>query len=191
MALRNAMNVVQKGVEICASDRPIRAFGVIVEGQATFVSATDCWSEIDEDSGERYPTATLDVVDDIEARASNGTLDSIYTYWNGKTELETLPVAVKNPDDATIHHLSDCAKKSDDYIEIFFKTEEIKAIWIKEWADEGTKTAAKILAKYRKLPLIVVNGRDRIDDIADSIGANVTPGNDGFKSPTMETLFNV
>jgi hypothetical protein len=184
------MDIVQKGVEICASDRPIRAFGVVVEGIATFVSATDCRSEIDA-TGKRYSTSALSVVDDVEARASNGTVESVYIYCDGVTELQHLPVAVNNPEEVTISHLSDCAKKAEDYIEIFFKTDEIKAVWIKDWADDTTKTAAKILAEYRKLPLIVVNGQDRIADIADSIGANVTPGNDGFNTPKIEDIFHV
>jgi hypothetical protein len=112
------MNIVQKGVEICASDRPIRAFGVVVEGCATFVSATDCRSEVDAKSGKRYSTSALSVVDDVDARASNGTVESVYTYCDGETEVQILPVAVNNPEEVTIYHLSDCAKKAEDYIEI-------------------------------------------------------------------------
>lgn len=197
MSLRGNLNTALSGVEICAADRPIRAFGMIADGEVTFVSAVDCWSQVREGKREPGGMVELRYIDDVTARCNPEGGDNvvdIYRHHNRWFKDERWQWdAVENPEESTVSSMSAHAavRGSHEYIEMFFRAAELKALWVKDWADPATKRAAAILAIHRAVPLVTVKGADRIADIADQIGLNETPGNDNYVTPTFGDMVNV
>jgi hypothetical protein len=204
LALRNALNVAMSGVEICAADRPIKAFGMIAEGEVTAVTPRDCWSEVK--NGERTPTeSTVDVSEQyatanmVDGKVTVEVTETVTFYGSRparhlpervykikrKTAVTAMPL-VRNPSE---HYVNSLNGVDHNYAELFFKATQLKAIWVKSWADDTTKAAAKILAKSRGVPMIIVNGTDRIADIASKIDTT-TAGNGSYTHPTIGDLIN-
>ena len=167
-ALKGMLDTALSGVELCAADRPIRAFGILAEGKATVAYSDDCFSVLK--NGERFPTRVVREVSDDAPVDNLATTDGIIAE-------------VVSPSKGTIRLMSDSAQKQDGskgYIEIFFRCENLRAIWVKDWASSATKKAAAIFAKNRGVPMITVTGSTRPWDIDLD-----TPGNDNFQQPTI------
>jgi hypothetical protein len=81
VALSRALTVAISGVEICASDKAIGAFGVVVLGASRVVWDRDVWSELDSDgnrisncqSGFIAPQIQADFEDFATVARENGT----------------------------------------------------------------------------------------------------------------------
>ena len=145
IALSRQLTMTLSGVTICAAERPIGAFGAVVTGRCLAAWPYDVWSETDE-KGVRTawdaPKAPIgdDVTDngqDIEQR-----------------EWERLLT------DPNCEH----ADHAEAWIECY-GTPSLRAIWIKAWAPDRTKKAAKIIARHRRVPLLNVDRDTNIDSV--------------------------
>jgi hypothetical protein len=143
LALRNALNSALSGVELCAADRPIGAFGAVIFGECTAAFKQDVWSEVDE-NGLRL-TDNADVSDvfypESQSDWEDFAKDSMQTRmrWQGN------------------------------YCEVWMKSHVVRALWVKDWADSKTVKAAKIIARRRNIPLIVVDKHERIWNLLDAM----------------------
>ena len=142
VALRNQLRTCLAGVEICVADRPVGAFGGVFCGDMTYLFDRDVWSYVVD--GQRYT--------DAEGALLHG------------------------EDDATIDQAgyeSLCQTAADPYYkggycEGWLKSVALRALWVKDYAPEATKKAARILALHRGVPLITVTGKTRIWDLLDN-----------------------
>jgi hypothetical protein len=128
--------------EICVADRPIGAFGVVFGGEMNALFSGDCWSKIN-DNGMRESEASADIEN----------LDN-------QIEFETF---CKN----RLYELREYRNSDRIYSEGWMVTQALRAVWVKDWADERTIKASMIIAKNRRVPFIVVKGTTRIWDVLD------------------------
>jgi hypothetical protein len=148
LALRAMLETALSGVELCASDRPIGAFGAVFLGHCRQVFDQDVWS----------------VIGPKGQREASG--------WYCE--------ALEEPDQ---HGFEKFAKASKDaraeypraYCEAWVSPCAIRALWVKDWADEKVVAVAKTLARHRGVPLIVVSGKTRIWDLLDNQPLPVIP----------------
>jgi hypothetical protein len=147
LALRKMLDNALGGVELCAADRPIGAFGAVFLGHCREVFDQDVWSVVGHD-GLRETTG-----------------------WVNKS----LPA----PDQTEFESFAQAAQaereNAKSYCEAWLTPCAIRALWIKDWADEKTALAAKIIARHRGIPLIVVSGTTRIWDVLDDQPLPVIP----------------
>jgi len=82
IALSRALSVAMSGVEICASDKAIGAFGIVILGESRTVWDRDVWSDLDA-NGNRIahylgncmaPKSQCDFENFADAARENGTL---------------------------------------------------------------------------------------------------------------------
>lgn len=139
IAMGRLLNKCLSGVEVCGADRPIRAFGAILGGDCRQVFSEDCWSVVNS-HGKR--------------ELSGGFWGETLNRPNTQQEFEAF-CRIQHP-------------KNHQYSEAWVTPWFLRALWVKDWADKKTKKAAKILAKHRSVPLLVVTGSTRIWDVADS-----------------------
>lgn len=140
VALSRQVSTVMTGVEICGADRPIGAFGVIVAGDCTAAFDHDVWSEVDR-AGNRFASGWVN--EQIQPR----------------TQFEFEEFAHK-----ALEERKDYPRT---YSEAWVRSYALRAVWVKDWAPEATKKAAKIIAKHRGVELITVCGQTRIWDVLD------------------------
>ena len=140
-ALKECLN----GVELCAADRPIGAFGVVVMGDCRKAFSQDVWSDVDAD-GQRF-------VDDRQC-------------WQGSIEQPTHDQWEEFAQHWHAEALIDGYKRN--YCEAWVSPIAIRAIWIKPWVKGRIRQAAEVLARTRGLPLIEISGQTRIAELLDS-----------------------
>ena len=152
LAMLRALKTTLEGVELCAADRPIGAFGVVVHGHARAVFEHDVWSSIGSD-GQRVSAARDWNSADIFSDPSDVADDRNITWIapESQDEFEAF---------AQAHRYTSHA-----YVEAWIEPVAIRAVWVKSWARPSIQKVARILAATRKIPLIVVSGTDRIDGI--------------------------
>ena len=145
LALRNALDTVLTGVEVCTADRPIGAFGVVIGGDCRAVFNTDVWSIIDE-HGNRYHKCWYPSLESVVPDTQAEYLEFCQKHSTGRY-----------------------------YCEAWVRAYALRAVWIKNWADAATMRAAQIMARNRNVPLITVSGGTRIWDLLDSQRLPVIP----------------
>lgn len=147
LALRAMLNGVI-GNAICAADRPIRAFGAVVCAPYALAFPHDVWSE------ENQRSSTLRLEEErfilelewLKEEKGAALLHTTSEFMDYKERVE---------EELSSHH----------YCELWLEPVQVRALWVKSWADEKTKRTAKILAKHRGLPLLEVEGTTRIWDL--------------------------
>jgi hypothetical protein len=139
VALSNQLSVALSGVEICAADRPIGAFGAVVSAAQAIVWPRDVYSFLDRD-GHRSTDVPW----------------SKATVCGGQADAEGLFMSFSEVMDPL------------SYCEVWIMPTILRAMWVKPWADAKTMRAAEIIAAHRGVPLLVVRGTTRIWDILDS-----------------------
>ena len=147
LALRAMLDTALKGVELCAADRPIGAFGAVLFGHCREAFDQDVWSVINEEG----------------VREASG--------WCSKTLSDPDQLAFEQFAQAAKTE-RDYPRS---YCEAWVSPCAIRALWIKDWADSQTVAAAKAIARHRGIPLIVVSGTTRIWDVLDNQPLPVTP----------------
>jgi len=95
--------------------------------------------------------------------------DRIATSW-GAYEAKF----VENPTQEEFESLA--MESEHHYTEAWVEPVGIRALWVKEWAPEATKKAAKILAKHRKVPLLILGKNSRIWDVCPSTMKKISFG---------------
>lgn len=138
------------GVEICAADRPIGAFGIVTTGSHIATFPWDVWSEID-------PTGRR--VSDHHAGITGATDQRQYEAYCRGVMLDELADR-----DADIRDISKYRR----YRESWISATAIRAVWIKPWVSAETHRAAEIIARHYGVPLLFVSGTTRIWDVLDT-----------------------
>jgi hypothetical protein len=148
LALRAMLDTALQGVELCAADRPIGAFGAVLLGHCREAFDQDVWSVINED-GQREATGWINTsVQEPDQSAFEQFAQA------AKAARQEYPRS---------------------YCEAWVAPCAIRALWIKDWADGQTVAAAQAIARHRDIPLIVVNGTTRIWDLLDNQPLPVIP----------------
>ena len=147
LALRQMLETSLKGVELCAADRPIGAFGAVFLGHCREVFDQDVWS----------------VVGHEGLREATGWVNKCLQDPD-QTAFESFAQAAQ---------AERASAKS--YCEAWIAPCAIRALWVKDWAGEKTAITAKIISKHRGIPLIVVTGTTRIWDVLDDQPLPVIP----------------
>jgi hypothetical protein len=129
-----------RGVEICAADRPIGAFGAVFMGDCRTVFSQDVWSFVGSD-GSRQVQDGQYYGDSLDHPVDQGVLEEF---------------------------CRDALTDGGRYCELWLCAYALRALWVKEWAPDCTKKAARILAKNRGVPLLTVSGETRIWELLDS-----------------------
>lgn len=141
VALSRQITTALSGVEICIADRPIGAFGIVVGGECSALYDQDCWSTVGAD-GQRESTG----------------------WWNEVIEPRTQE---EFEDFARECSLGLHGQHPRAYVEGWLSAQALRAVWVKDWAPEKTKRAARIIARHRGVPLLTVTGTTRIWEVLD------------------------
>ncbi len=121
--------VINAGAELACSDKPIGAFGVVVEGDTSVIFDRDCWSKIDKKTGQRCES------------------DEHYGgYWT--------PYGLES-DEKSAHQF--CAEQKNRYCESFVKNSHILAVWCKSDASDARYWQARSLALKLRVPMVDVS----------------------------------
>lgn len=144
MALGRQVSTALSGVEICTADRPIGAFGIVVGGDCRAVFETDVYSHIATDGNRR-------------AGGECAWMERFATKVESQSEYESFAI------EATQR-----ANHEKTYTEAWVSAHSLRAVWVKDWASESTKKAARIIARHRGVPLLTVTGTTRIWDVLDN-----------------------
>jgi len=182
MALRRMLVTALTGVELCVSERAIGAIGAVLEGTIRKAFASDVWSRVE--GGVRVEGREDDQGDDQDN----------YDYWAGRYAIpygwvdgsddgvsgeqyepafqpkkrepkSAIPSNQREFEDWTHSH-----HNPHYHAEAWMRATALRALWVKEWAPEATKQAAKILANSRGIPLFVVSGKnDKIWNLLDDV----------------------
>lgn len=149
LSLRRMLDTAMGGVELCAADRPIGAFGAVFLGNCRMAFDRDVWSEVDE-TGKRTENC-----------------------WWGTDQISDpsqceFEAFAKNALNAREDHPRS-------YCEAWLEPNALRALWVKDWASASTQRTARVLAKNRKVPLITVSGTVRIWDLLDHTKLPVIP----------------
>jgi len=145
MALHRALNTALGGVELCVSERAIGAFGAVFIGECTATFKSDAWSEVGA-NGNR-----------ICGYNSEG-------VPNSQKEWECFAMESIKPD---------AYSGPRDYTEAWMRPATVRALWVKEWASESTKRAARIMARHRGVPLLILGGENKIWHVLDELNIPV------------------
>ena len=157
-AFRGTRNPIQQvqaadaciGKEICTADRPIGPIGIMVTGTVSQCYSRDVWSYLDGD-GKRH--ADPEIMDWYDAPREAG---------DDGVDLD---------DSAALESWIKTYRERD-YIEAFHTADRITAVWIKDWADDTTRKAARIIARRHGCRVHVVHGHTRPWDV---VGAYYDP----------------
>ncbi len=122
--------VIKSGAELACADKPIGAFGVVVEGDTKVVFEKDCWSAIDQKRGTRY------TVHEWADYLSNWTPDGL------------------DSDEQSAHQW--CAEQTNRYCEAFVKKCTILAVWCKRDASDARYWQARSLALKLRVPMVEI-----------------------------------
>jgi len=125
--VRRAATIVA-GAELACSDKPIGAFGVMVDGDTRVIFERDCWSFVDGKTGKRCTEA------------------SHLDYW--------VPDGLES-DEQSAHQW--CAEQTHSYCEAFVKDCTITAVWCKRDASDARYWQARSLALKLRVPLVEVS----------------------------------
>jgi hypothetical protein len=137
IALRNLLNTALSGVEICAAEKGIGAFGIVLSAECRAVFPYDVWSRVDE-NGERETSFVMRDGEILYDPSEDQYIDFNKNNKKGQYCEAWVRAVGEVP---------------------------LVAIWIKKWASKPTKKAAEILARHRNVPLIVVTGQDKVWDL--------------------------
>ena len=148
LALRAMLDTALQGVELCAADRPIGAFGAVLLGYCREAFDQDVWSVINADGQREFSGFYCSSIEEPDQPAFEQFAQT------AKVERQEYPRS---------------------YCEAWVSPCAIRALWIKDWADEQTVAAAQAIAKHRGIPLIVVDGTTRIWDLLDNQPLPVIP----------------
>lgn len=148
LALRSMLDTALSGVELCAADRPIGAFGAVLFGHCREAFDQDVWSVVNP-QGER----------------------EVSGYYCESVQQPDQDVFEKFAKTAKAQR----QEHPRSYCEAWVSPCAIRALWIKSWADAQTTRAALVIAKNRGIPLIVVDGTTRIWDLLDDQPLPVIP----------------
>ena len=142
---RNPLAVAQKlracadAPQVCVADRPIGPIGAIFFGECQRLFDRDCWSELRDD----------------------GTREATGWYW----EQELLgDIEQWEFEKFCVEHI----ESPRSYCEAWMSPTTLRAIWVKSWTQAPLVKCARILARNRSVPLLVLDGTCRIWDVLDA-----------------------
>lgn len=140
---RQRVEVIRSGVEIAGADKPIGAFGVVVDGDTYAVFESDVWSTIKR--GFRY-TENRHNVEEFPANR----LESTY---------------IPEDRESAVHQW--CADIDRDYVhgdycEAFVGNCSVLAVWCKDNASDARYWQARSLALKLRVPFVEVTEQTRI-----------------------------
>ena len=139
MALQRRVRTVESGVHICCADRPIGTVGLLVAGDCVSLHADDVWS---------FPCS-----------------DGTRLHYDAAARLDV------NTQGEYEHF---CAAqigtaRRQDYCEAIVRDCAVIGVWVKVYADDKTKRAARLFARTRGVKFFLMpNGRVRIWDLLDN-----------------------
>src|SRR5690554_2946400 len=108
LALRNALSVcINTDAQICVADRPIGAMGAVFFGEIAVVFEQDVWSYVE--NGKRYADDYIDA--EFIANPKNQEGFENFCREHKKNERS--------------------------YCEAWMQVDALRAIWVKEWADDA------------------------------------------------------
>lgn len=133
-------DIISSGVEIAAADKPIGAFGVVVDGDTVAVFESDVWSKIrrgireteNRHNADQFPADTLYIPENREAAVHQWCANIDRDYVHG------------------------------DYCEAFVSHCTILAVWCKDNASDARYWQARSLALKLRVPFIELTEQTRI-----------------------------
>lgn len=133
-------DTIVSGVEIAAADKPLGAFGVVVDGDTVAVFESDVWSRVNgklratenRHNAAQFPADTLYIPEDRESAVHQWCADIDRDYVHG------------------------------DYCEAFVGNCSIIAVWCKDNASDARYWQARSLALKLRVPFVHVTEKTRI-----------------------------
>lgn len=145
VALSRALTKALSGVELCASEKPIGAFGAVFFGQCRAIYPCDVYSWV----------------------------DGVSKLRNFDTDqVQADPLSVDLTDQLAVESVMSTGRQGD-YCEAFFTPSTLRAVWVKNWADANTMRAAEIIASRRGVPLLLLAPGARLPEIMDVLPTTV------------------